>query len=93
MEGLKVVLADEQEQALLSHIYDIGEQALKRLQKEYGLQSQLMNKQQVCKLLNNCAPQTLENYLKAEVPIPVHKLGEQTYLFERDEVLEWVRKH
>lgn len=86
---VKFMLDDTQRQELKADLYEMGKETLERLKKEHHLQSQLMNKTQVCKFLNDCAPKTLNEYIKQG--LPVHRIGKKTFLFDRDEVLEWVR--
>ena len=83
-------LDEKQKQELQEDIYQLGVATMEKLKKEYHLQSGLMNKVQVRKFLNNCSPQQLEAYIREG--LPYHRLGERTYLFDRDEVLDWVRK-
>jgi hypothetical protein len=88
---VRFTLDERQRKELQEDLYELGKSTIERLEKEYHLQSQLMNKTQVRKFLNNASAKQLEHYIREGLPF--HRLGERTYLFDRDEVLKWLRSH
>lgn len=81
-------LSKEQLDSISSQVIQTTLEALEEAKRTAGIK-QLLNKKEACAFLT-CSPQQLELYISKG--LKYHRIGQRTYYFDRDEILDFIKK-
>lgn len=81
-------LSKEQLSSISEQVLQTTIEALEEAKRAVGMK-QLLNKKETCEFLN-CSPQQLELFISKG--LKHHRIGQRTYYFDRDEILDFIKK-
>ena len=87
MAEVKILLADDQEEDLKKHIYQITVDMLQQAKKDFNLDRDLVNRSEIQKWLD-VSPQFLEELMALGLPYTL--IGTKKYFFSKQEVRNWI---